>query len=77
MLAPAAVLLGFALLGQSLGSFGKLLVLLAAMPPLISSIALAREYEFEVELSAEMAAFGASIALVTVPLWGVALELLA
>lgn len=76
VLAPAAVLIGFALLGQSLGSFGKLLVLLAAMPPLISSIALAREYDFEVELTGEIAAFGASIALVTVPLWGVALELL-
>ena len=77
VLAPAVVLIGFALLGQSLGSFGKLLVLLAAMPPLISSIALAREYGFETELSAEIAAFGASLALVTVPLWGVALELLA
>ena len=44
VLAPAAVLLGVALIGPALGSFGKLLVLLAAMPPLISSIALAREY---------------------------------
>jgi malate permease and related proteins len=77
VLAPAAVLIGFALFGQALGSSGKLLVLLAAMPPLISSIALAREYEFEVELTGEIAAFGASLALVTVPLWGAALELLA
>jgi hypothetical protein len=38
--------------------------------------AIAREYEFETELSAELAAFGASLALVTVPLWGTALELL-
>ena len=46
------------------------------MPPLISSIALAREYQFEADLSAQIAAFGASIALVTVPLWGTALEYL-
>ena len=77
VLAPAAVLLGLAFIGPELGSFGKLLVLLAAMPPLISSIALAREYQLEAELSAEIAAFGASLALVTVPLWGTALELLA
>jgi len=76
VLAPAAVLGGFALIGAEFGSFGKLLVLLAAMPPLISSIALAREYGLESELTAEMAAFGASLALVTVPLWGVALEYL-
>jgi predicted permease len=76
VLAPAAVLLGVALIGPALGNFGKLLVLLAAMPPLISSIALAREYQLEAELSAEIAAFGASIALVTVPLWGTALEYL-
>lgn len=77
VMAPAAVLLGVATIGPALGSFGKLLVLLAAMPPLISSIALAREYEFEADLSAEIAAFGASLALVTVPLWSTALELLA
>lgn len=77
VLAPAAVLIGFLLFGEALGSSGKLLVLLAAMPPLISSIALAREYELEVELTGEIAAFGASLALVTVPLWGAALELLA
>ena len=47
------------------------------MPPLISSIAMAREYNLEVELSAQIAAFGASLALVTVPLWGAALELMA
>lgn len=76
VLAPAAVLLGVALIGPALGSFGRLLVLIAAMPPLISSIALAREYQFETELSAQIAAFGASIALVTVPLWGTALEYL-
>lgn len=74
ILAPAAVLLGIALTGPELGSFGKLLVLLAAMPPLISAIAVAREYELEADLSAEIAAFGASVALVTVPLWGMALE---
>jgi len=73
VLAPAALLLGVAWVGPALGSLGKMLVLLAAMPPLISSIALAREYQFEAELSAQMAAFGASIALVTVPLWGIAL----
>ncbi len=73
VVAPAVVLLGVSLIGSELGDHGKLLVLLAAMPPLLSSIALAREYEFEAELSAEIAAFGASIALVTVPLWGVAL----
>ena len=76
VLAPAAVLLGVELIGPALGNFGKLLVLLAAMPPLISSIALAREYQFEADLSAQIAAFGASIALVTVPLWGTALEYL-
>lgn len=74
VLAPAAILLGVALLGPALPSFGKLLVLLAAMPPLISSIALAREYQLEADLSAQIAAFGASIALVTVPLWGMVLE---
>ena len=73
VLAPAAVLLGIALTGAELGSFGKLLVLLAAMPPLISAIAVAREYELEADLSAEIAAFGASAALVTVPLWGTTL----
>jgi len=77
LLAPAAVLLGFALLGPELGSFGKLLVLLAAMPPLITSIAVAREYQLEAELSAEIAALGASVALITVPLWGMTLEYLA
>ena len=57
-------------------SVGKLLVLLAAMPPLISAIAVAREYELEADLSGEIAAFGASAALVTVPLWATALEYL-
>ena len=73
-LAPAAVLLGLLLSGSGVGSFGKLLVLLAAMPPLLSSVAIAREYQFEAELSGELAAFGASIALITMPLWGMALE---
>lgn len=77
VLSPAVILLGVVLIGPELGNFGKLLVLLAAMPPLISSIALAREYDLEADLSAEIAALGASIALVTVPLWGTALELLA
>ena len=77
VLAPAGILLGFLLVGSELGNFGKLLVLLAAMPPLISSIAMAREYNLEAELSAQIAAFGASLALVTVPLWGAALELMA
>src|SRR5262249_23991284 len=45
IVAPAAMLLGVTLFGPSLGSFGKLHVLLAAMPPLISSIAVAREYQ--------------------------------
>ncbi|MGH6623547.1 MAG: AEC family transporter [Burkholderiaceae bacterium] len=76
VLAPAAILLGVASIGPELGTFGKLLVLLAAMPPLISSIALAREYELEADLSAQIAAFGASIALVTVPAWGAVLEYL-
>lgn len=74
VVAPAAVLIGITMLGPVIGSFGKMLVLMAAMPPLISSIALAREYELEAELTAEIAAFGASIALVTVPLWGLALN---
>ncbi|HKO67373.1 MAG TPA: AEC family transporter [Burkholderiaceae bacterium] len=77
VLAPATVLLGVVLVAPEFGSFGKLLVLLAAMPPLVSSIALAREYGLESELTAEMAAFGASLALVTVPLWGIALEYVA
>jgi predicted permease len=76
VLAPAAVLLGVLFIGPSLASLGKLLVLLAAMPPLISSIAVAREYGFEPELTAQIAAFGASLALVTVPLWGTALDAL-
>jgi predicted permease len=76
ILAPAAVLLGILLMGRELSSFAKLLVLLAAMPPLISSIAVARQYHLEADLSAQIAAFGASIALFTVPLWGTALEYL-
>ena len=40
------------------------------------AIAVAREYELEADLSAEITAFGASAALVTVPLWGNALEYL-
>lgn len=76
VLAPAAVLLGVALIGPELQSFGKLLVLLAATPPLISAVAVAREYELEPELSAQTAAFGATLALVTLPLWGAALEYL-
>jgi predicted permease len=73
-LAPAAMLLGVTLAGPSLGSLGKLLVLLAAMPPLVSSIAVAREYRLEPELTAQITALGASLALVTVPFWGLAIE---
>lgn len=76
LVAPAAMLLGVTLFGPSLGSFGKLLVLLAAMPPLVSSIAVAREYQLEPELTAQIAALGASLALVTIPFWGAALEIL-
>ena len=72
--APAVVLAGTLLAGPGEGSAGKLLVLLAAMPPLISAVAVAREYGFEPELSAQMAAIGASLALITVPLWGVVVE---
>jgi predicted permease len=76
LLAPALVLLGLLLVGPEIGVTGKLLVLLAAMPPLISAVAIAREYDLEPELSAQTAALGSSLALITVPLWGLSLEYL-
>lgn len=72
--APALILAGLLLFGQTDAASTKLLVLLAAMPPLVSAVALAREFGMEHDLSARMAALGAALALVTVPVWGMALE---
>lgn len=72
--APALLLAGLMLIGQADATSMKLLVLLAAMPPLVSAVALARELGMEHDLSARMAAVGAALALMTVPVWGFALE---
>jgi predicted permease len=74
VLAPAVVLAGLLMIGPNVGVIGKLLVLLAAMPPLISAVAMAREYNLEPELSAQTGALGSSFALITVPLWGALLD---
>jgi len=74
--APALILAGLMLIGQADAAATKLLVLLAAMPPLVSAVALAREFGMEHDLSARMAALGAALALMTVPVWGMTLEYL-
>lgn len=72
--APALILAGLMLVGYADVASTKLLVLLAAMPPLVSAVALAREFGMEHDLSARMAAVGAALALMTVPVWGMALD---
>lgn len=72
--APALLLVTLMLLGQGDLASTRLLVLLAAMPPLVSAAVLAREFGMEHELSARMAAVGAALALMTVPAWGMVLE---
>jgi hypothetical protein len=75
LIAAPALLLG-ALLAAGAADIAwvKLLVLLAAMPPLVSAVALSREFGMEHDLSARMAALGAALALMTVPAWGMVLQ---
>lgn len=74
ILAPALALGGLALAGEVAASIAPLIVLMAAMPPPISAVAVAREYSLDPELSAQMTGLGSALALMTVPLWGLALD---
>jgi len=74
VLSPIAVgLIYVGLLGLR-GVPGRVIVLEAAMAPMITGAAVAAQYELEPELSDLLLAYGIPLSLVTVPLWSALLE---